>query len=333
MSDLQEGNVSCQWRSCHGNSYAVVKGSDVAELARKLKQKKKDEEEERLVSEHGKEGLAKIREKEQAHLAKEREESQKRKAITAARTRMRTLMLEITKLAPGAELSSLESGLINKGDAKARYNLTDLDFKRLTSVQSGRSKCFTAEALLAAAERKYSKAGFTRKRQQALDATNRKTRQGLKMELRKLVATHGKELESEVREKVLEELEAIACQAEKLALRARANVQQFTEQATAKLDSPSMTSPGGATFALFQKTPANKRKKGATAAGATPADKPNASKKTQSASKKAMIKTIDVTDVAEEPEEQPPLPKRARKVVNYGGCDGDNSSDGDGGSD
>ena len=70
--------------------------------------------------------------------------------------------------------------------------------------------------------------------------------------------------------------------------------------------------------------------KGATAAKATPADKPRASKQTQSASEKqATKKAIDVTDEAEEQEEQPPLPKRARKLVNYGGCDDDNGSDGD----
>merc|ERR550534_3192733 len=64
MKQLQEGKIECQWRSYFGNSYAVVKISDVAQLSRKLKAEEEAKEEARLIEKHGKEGLAKIREAE-----------------------------------------------------------------------------------------------------------------------------------------------------------------------------------------------------------------------------------------------------------------------------
>ena len=61
MADLSEANVKCQWRSCHGNSYAVVTGSDVAALAAKLRGERKKAEEAALVAELGVDGLQAMR--------------------------------------------------------------------------------------------------------------------------------------------------------------------------------------------------------------------------------------------------------------------------------
>jgi len=64
VKQLEEAKIECQWRSYFGNSYAVVKISDVAALSRKLKAEEAQKEEKRLIEKHGEEGLKKIRDAE-----------------------------------------------------------------------------------------------------------------------------------------------------------------------------------------------------------------------------------------------------------------------------
>ncbi|KAL7540466.1 hypothetical protein ACHAXR_010163 [Thalassiosira sp. AJA248-18] len=48
--------ISCQWRSCHGNSYAVVKLSDMAALKKRLAQQAQEEKKRALIEKLGEEG-------------------------------------------------------------------------------------------------------------------------------------------------------------------------------------------------------------------------------------------------------------------------------------
>jgi hypothetical protein len=61
VKDLMEAEIPCQHRSYFGNSYAVVKYSDVKDLAERLEAKKQREEDSQGEKEHGKEKWAQMK--------------------------------------------------------------------------------------------------------------------------------------------------------------------------------------------------------------------------------------------------------------------------------
>lgn len=160
LEQLQEGKVACQWRSCFGNSYAVVKIADVAALAKKLKAEKEAEEEARLVEKHGKEGLAKMREAErkkaEAAREAERKETARKLRVTKLKGQLTFFqMVEAKILCLGGPLPDYEGEepQLGKTKSKSTFKLKSTGMSALEGkeIQVGRRKFYRAKDLVDAA--------------------------------------------------------------------------------------------------------------------------------------------------------------------------------------
>lgn len=131
MEDLAAAKISCQWRSFHGNSYAVVKDSDCLELSQRLKAERAAAATAMAIAEIGAEAYAAKQAAEAA--AAERAAA----AAAAARTRA-SGVAEVKKAAlalvavagSGATLpAAARGGSESKAGAKERYSLTESELQ------------------------------------------------------------------------------------------------------------------------------------------------------------------------------------------------------------
>jgi len=158
--ELQEGKVPCQWRSCFGNSYAVVKIADVAALAKRLKAEKEAKLEASLVEKHGKEGLAKMREEKRKTAEATREAEKKEAARKLRVTKLKgdlTFFQEVEAklLCLGGTLPDYkgEEPQLGKTKSKSTFKLRSTGMSALDGkeIQVGRRKFYRAKDLVDAA--------------------------------------------------------------------------------------------------------------------------------------------------------------------------------------
>jgi hypothetical protein len=171
MSDLQEHKVPCQWRSCYGNSYAVVKFSDVSALATKLKAIEAAEEEERLLKLHGVEGLAKIREAAAAAKKVEEEKAALAEKKKQSVRQLTDILTEIAELSSGPHVditnNKTESEMmqlrLGKTAAKADFHLNAAAMSSLSNkgVRVGKRIMFDVEDVVKAARACHSRTRTT----------------------------------------------------------------------------------------------------------------------------------------------------------------------------
>lgn len=117
------GNIPCQWRSCHGNSYAVVKLSDMASLKRKLAVQAKEDEKKALIEELGEEGY-------QNSMAEEKAKKEAKAAAAELVTSLETAM----RASGNGIADTLEGMAIGKTAAKTEWYVKPDEIKGLAPV-------------------------------------------------------------------------------------------------------------------------------------------------------------------------------------------------------
>lgn len=129
MQDLAAANISCQWRSCHGNSYAVVKASDCKQLGQRLTAERAAAATAAAIAEIGPEAYA-------AKQAAEAAATQCAAAAAAAANLRAAGVAEVKKaalalvaVAGGGLPAAARGGSESKAAAKDRYELTDRELQ------------------------------------------------------------------------------------------------------------------------------------------------------------------------------------------------------------
>ena len=160
MADLQEHKIPCQWRSCYGNSYAVVKISEVAALSKKLKAAAAAVEEARMLELHGAEGLAKIRAAESAvkkaaedKAKADKEQENKIRQLTAILTEIADLTSDSHYTTESSESDSMTLQRLGKTAAKNDFHLNASALSTLNrkGFRVGKRQFFDAEDVVRAA--------------------------------------------------------------------------------------------------------------------------------------------------------------------------------------
>ncbi|KAL9180811.1 hypothetical protein ACHAXT_011264 [Thalassiosira profunda] len=115
--------VECQWRSCHGNSYAVVKLCDIAALKSRLAKQAKEVEKQKLMEELGEEGYAQM-------LAEKKAQKEKEEAAA----KLVPLLKEAMEASGHGVADTLEGIAISKTAAKTQWYVEQYQIDTLTPV-------------------------------------------------------------------------------------------------------------------------------------------------------------------------------------------------------
>ena len=282
MEQLQEAKIECKWRSCHGNSYAVVKGSDVAALAARLQAGKAAAADAALVEKHGVEGLAKIRRTEAEAKAAAAKLASDAAARASAVNKVQTLMESISALCGAAGVLS-PNGKHNKTGAKSAFGLSERDLAAVASVKEGRSLMFTGRDLVRAVEAKHRYGGSVLAIFQAKAPSSKARRQYagvLDEQLQALAAKHGEGIAREARAATLQKLQAgvrasqVKVQSAQAELASKeAVLQAFSQQGASAASSSSSSSSSSCSLPAEAKKTAAKSAKRKPAAAAPAAKK------------------------------------------------------------
>ena len=141
MEDLAAGNIPCQWRSCHGNSYAVVETAECERLAQRLQVQRKKEQEAELKAKLGEAGYAEKKQQD-ADAARTAADAASAARITAQIKAAAQRLLTIVG-AYGAAALPRPAGRAQepKATAKKLFKLTDKDLVGLeTSTKAKATK-------------------------------------------------------------------------------------------------------------------------------------------------------------------------------------------------
>ena len=131
---VMAANIPCQWRSCHGNRYAVVKLSDMASLKRQLAVQAKEDQKKALIEKLGEEGY-------QKKMAEEKAKKEADAAVAEAkRERERVARGLVTSLEAAMRASgngiadTLDGMAIGKTAAKTEWYVKPEEIKGLALV-------------------------------------------------------------------------------------------------------------------------------------------------------------------------------------------------------
>jgi hypothetical protein len=141
MEDLAAGNVPCQWRSCHGNSYAVVEVAECERLAQRLRLQRKVEQEAELKAKLGEAGYAEKKQQD-ADAARAAADAASAARITAQIKAAAQRLLTIVGVY-GATALPRPAGRAQepKATAKKLFKLTDKDLAGLeTSTKATKAR-------------------------------------------------------------------------------------------------------------------------------------------------------------------------------------------------
>ena len=160
----QEAQLPCQWRSAYGNSYAVVKVSDILDLKRKLAHAKEKEEKEKLIAEHGQEGYEEMKKKQEQE--KQAAEQARKEKQQAERTNKR-LWKKSWRYSPLPRMQLVSNDIdqiqLGKTDAKSEFFIDESDLKRLEGEKVGRSVKYSAFDVIQASENSSKHRGWGNK--------------------------------------------------------------------------------------------------------------------------------------------------------------------------
>ena len=139
MEDLQKAQIKCQWRSCHGNSYAVVCGSDCEALARRLKAERAAEAKAKVIAEIGEEAYQAKANAEAAAIKaaqdQARETANRAAALQSLKSKARALTVVVAAMTPS---SNLPTPTVSGARApKKLFDLSDRDIKTIKGEKVG----------------------------------------------------------------------------------------------------------------------------------------------------------------------------------------------------
>jgi len=130
--------IPCQWRSCHGNPYAVVKLSDMAALKRRIAAKAEEDKKADLIAELGQEGYEK-------KLADEKAEKEAAAAAIKAKhekdAKVKELVVKLEAAMAAASngvADTLEGLTISKTNAKKEWYCQPHEIDRLSPLDPGK---------------------------------------------------------------------------------------------------------------------------------------------------------------------------------------------------
>jgi len=167
QEQCQEAELPCQWRSAYGNSYAVVKVSDILALKKKLAQQKQEEEKQELIAKHGEEEYERMKkEKEECKTA----EAEAAKAAQNAKHEQQKLVEQVTKLlslfkddGSIGDMPDIDTVKLSKSAAKSDFFLNDSDFDVLKGETVGRITKYNAYDVIERAEHSSKHCGYNKK--------------------------------------------------------------------------------------------------------------------------------------------------------------------------
>lgn len=125
--------ISCQWRSCHGNSYAVVKLSDMAALKRRLAEQANEAKKQAMIDELGEEGYkAKVEADAAAAIAKRVREQASQTLVSS---------LEDAIAASGSGIATSLAGMtISKTASKNEWYVRPEELECITPVDPSKAQ-------------------------------------------------------------------------------------------------------------------------------------------------------------------------------------------------
>jgi hypothetical protein len=158
QEDCQEAKLPCQWRSAYGNSYAVVKVSDILALKQKLAQEEEEKKKQELIAEHGEKGYERMKREEEER--KKAEVDAKQAAFQAELDQSMIVdqvmkILSLSKDGCIESVADIDNVTFSKSAAKSEFFLNDSDLSDLTSETVGKTTKYSAFDVIQTADRKH----------------------------------------------------------------------------------------------------------------------------------------------------------------------------------
>jgi hypothetical protein len=144
--------IGCQWRSVYGNSYAVVKCSDMAELKRRVDKAKIEQREQVMIDKYGKEGWKKKRQDEKERKEKAIQDKQDQEKCDNFKKEIQEKWLILMDVSNGDIVGSIEGIQLDKTNAKNEWSLRDQDLEKLDADQVGRAMKYKLRDLIRQSE-------------------------------------------------------------------------------------------------------------------------------------------------------------------------------------
>jgi hypothetical protein len=144
--------IGCRWRSLYGNSYVVVKCSDMAELKRRVDKAKIEQREQVMIDKYGKEGWKKKRQDEKERKEKTIQDKQDQEKRDNFKKEIQEKWLILMDVSNGDIAGSIEGIQLDKTNAKNEWSLRDQDLEKVAADQVGHSMKYKLRDLIRQSE-------------------------------------------------------------------------------------------------------------------------------------------------------------------------------------